>query len=465
MSIGLVLGGGAPNLTLMSGALLALEMAGLEFKVISTTGAGLLAGLLYASPKKTDPGEDISTTRRKALSATQHLGINDFIYKYFPINYKVFQKPGPMAKMLSPAFNSMFLSPLPNETPSQSLMRDMMAFNAAMLMPSNLSFFSKGLCQAPPWMADIVDFENIVPNLGDTKFRIGAYCVDDQKDVSFDREEITVEHCKAALAMPMIYEPYKLVDPASGKAKTYLEGSAFNPLEINPDDVMYESDVDTIIFFDILGYPDLLDEPRNLLDAWVQSIIAPLIRLSELSVSQFKDKRDMHARDRLTSDLARLATGTDPADVQDNIARIAKNRDLLELVDLLGSAEAGIGAFNERAKAYTDANDVPGLKDLVDLAIDDYGAFARKREAFLKNREVDAGAPSPLAGTHSCRSELLRMPFGKHIPADQWPQILDWSNSNLTTLFRIGYETGLAFLEAHKERLESSMGKALLARL
>src|SRR5262249_50016108 len=51
MTIALVLGGGAPNLTLMAGAVAALDDAGVEFDVVSTSGAGMLIGLLYAAPK------------------------------------------------------------------------------------------------------------------------------------------------------------------------------------------------------------------------------------------------------------------------------------------------------------------------------------------------------------------------------------------------------------------------------
>ena len=54
MAIGLVLGGGAPNLTLMTGALFALDEAGVKFKVITTTGlAGKSLSFLTTPQKKT----------------------------------------------------------------------------------------------------------------------------------------------------------------------------------------------------------------------------------------------------------------------------------------------------------------------------------------------------------------------------------------------------------------------------
>ena len=47
----LVLGGGAPNFTLMSGALLALHRAAIKFDLIYMAGAGGVVGLVYLAPK------------------------------------------------------------------------------------------------------------------------------------------------------------------------------------------------------------------------------------------------------------------------------------------------------------------------------------------------------------------------------------------------------------------------------
>jgi|GEM_PF-1088814 len=462
MPIGLVLGGGAPNLPLMSGALLALDEAGLEFKVISTTGAGMLAGLLYASPQKAAPEDDLAVTRREALKATRLMGIDDLIYHFLPINYKIFQKPGPIAEALAPSFNA-FLNAFPRERWDQRLVGDWMALVAATLMPSNLSPRSKGLCQAPSWIEAMVDFSGLVRNLGDTRFRLGAYSVEDRDEVTFHRDEITIDHCKAALAMPFIYEPYRLADPKTGEEKTYLEGSAFDPLKLDPGDVMVEEDIDTIIFFDILGHRQLIDEPRDLTDAWVQSIIAPLTRLAENSLAAFKSKRELHARKRFLKEMDQAAdlAGTDPEAFKKQRDQIRKDQELYELVDLLGSADVDLAAFDNRAQAYLDKNNDPELAGFVDLALTDYRAFVLKREAFLKAREEALGCQSLCTKTHSSRSELLRMPFRRHIPEEHWPNVLDWSHSNMSTLFDIGYETGRTFVANHRERLESSMGKTL----
>src|SRR5579864_9315340 len=89
MTNALILGGGAPNATLMAGALVALLEKQVHFEVISTAGAGALVGLLATVPK--------GRSGLEALRDMPNFGVADPISSVFPINYKVFQKPGIMA--------------------------------------------------------------------------------------------------------------------------------------------------------------------------------------------------------------------------------------------------------------------------------------------------------------------------------------------------------------------------------
>lgn len=104
---GLLLGGGAPNSTLIAGALAAFLDEGIEFDVISASGAGVLMGLLYTTPHDAAP--------RQALQSWADTGVADSIYKMIPINYKVFQKPGMHASTFRDAFqppaNNPFFKP------------------------------------------------------------------------------------------------------------------------------------------------------------------------------------------------------------------------------------------------------------------------------------------------------------------------------------------------------------------
>ncbi|MEP5760400.1 MAG: patatin-like phospholipase family protein [Litoreibacter sp.] len=332
MAIGLVLGGGAPNLPLMSGALLALDEAGVEFDVVSTTGAGMLIGLLYAAPKE--------GSRQETLKATREMGVHDAIYDVFPVNFKIFHKAGPMAEAYT-KFHQDWLAKIPRRNSAERFVSDMTQFWMSTFCPSDLSPTQNGMCQPPPWIDMVTDFDKLKDFEGE--FLMSAYCIEESEEVSFTKDEITSDHFKAALAMPLIYAPYKM------NGKTYLEGSAFDTLAFDPGGVMSRNLIDTVIYFDILGQRKLISEPKNLYDAWVHSIINPLTRIAELDT-----------------------------------------------------------------QAYEAANDELGGVD------------------------------------------VLRMPFRKHISDEQWPKVLDWSYSNMSTLFDIGYKTGQEFVRDNKDKLETS---------
>lgn len=210
---GLLLGGGAPTLTLQSGALAALHDNKVHFDAISTAGAGMLIGLLYAAPKGVSP--------REALERTKEMGVHDSIYEHFPVNFKVFHKPGALADWFR-----RYLQSLPRLTPGQDdasrLMADWMALWAATFCPSDLSMKSLGLCDHAPWIDEVVDFDKLRQFPGE--FYMNAYCITDHKMEIFTKEQITPAHFRASLAFPLIYPPFKL------NGKTYIEGSAIDTL-------------------------------------------------------------------------------------------------------------------------------------------------------------------------------------------------------------------------------------------
>ena len=61
----------------------------MHFDVISTAGAGAPSACFYLAPGGGKTAE--------ALRSTTEMGIADAIYEHFPVNYKVFQKPGAIA--------------------------------------------------------------------------------------------------------------------------------------------------------------------------------------------------------------------------------------------------------------------------------------------------------------------------------------------------------------------------------
>ena len=317
MTIALVLGGGAPNLTLMAGAVAALDDAGVKFDVVSTSGAGMLIGLLYAAPKGRD--------RAAALQNTVNMGVHDAIYRFFPVNFKVFHKPGTLAqaytkfwqiaadnrkaiegpagdfrdqwlKMLSASplfapwaeawkqFLGKFSSPDNKSGDAQRFFDDWAALMLATFCPTDLSAASQGMCQPAPFVEQAVDFSKLKEFKGD--FYMSAYCIESGKMEIFEKKEITIEQFQAALAFPLIYAPFKM------NGKTYLEGAAKDTLNfkglLEKRKGKGHPVIDTIVVLDVLGMKELIAEPRGLYDAWVKSIIVPLTAIAEDDIKLFE---------------------------------------------------------------------------------------------------------------------------------------------------------------------------------
>ena len=355
MATALLLGGGAPTLTLEAGALAALHDNEVRFDVISTAGAGMLVGLLFVAPKGTSP--------RQALENTREMGVHDTIYDAFPVNFKVFHKPGALAHRYR-----LWLHSLPRLVPGQDLgtrlFADWMSLWFATLCPSDLSMNSLGLCDHAPWIDEVVDFEQLKKFPGE--FYMNAYCLEEQRMDIFDKYEITPDHFRAALAFPFIYPPFKL------NGKTYIEGSAIDTLCFHGVLDYYARRVekkerleplDHIIIFDVLSSQNIIREPRTLYEAWVQSIMVPLVEIAKDDVELFKYRHKDKWADR----------------------------------------------------------------------------WGKDGEEFLLQVQFD-------------------------IPEDHWPYVLDWSYSNLSKLYDIGYEAGLKFYEEHGHKLKRAAGPVAQAQ-
>lgn len=333
MALGLVLSGGAPVLTFMAGALVALDERDVKFDVISASGAGMVVGLLYASPAG-GPGR-----RRQALKDTVEMGVADEIYDRFPVNFKVFHKPGLLADFYRQWLKS--FTPLRFADPRmQRYVTDWSMLMFATFCPSSLDPNSLGLCAHAPWIEDVVDFEKLPDFDGD--FFINAYNLTVNEMEIFRKEQITPDHFRAALAFPFIYPPYEL------NGNFYIEGSAIDPMNFEGllDHLQNhrEEDQHAVLVSDMMGAKKLMmRKPKNLYDAWVQSIMVPLAEIS---------------------------------------------KDDLEV-------------FQRRYK--------PDNLDLVHISLKD------------------------------------------HVPENHWPYVLDWSYSNLASLYEFGYRAGAACYDANPE--------------
>ena len=316
---------------------------GVTFDVVSTSGAGSLAGLLWLAPKAAPP--------RAALQSVTSMSIADKIYEVLPVNFKVFNKPGPLADLWRHAFadNPFFRMDVEKyETnPTYALGMDWMNLVGAMMTPSGLTSDSWGLCAPAPFIEAIVDFDKLADI--SPHFYLNAYNVTQETIVNFRKDEITPDHFRASLAFPFIYGPYKMGE------EYFYEGAVVDCLNFK-DLVEMHTGLETIVVFDVLGSDKLIRTPRNLYDSWVLSMIVPLVKTAE---------------------------------------------DNLEL-------------------------------------------FALKHNHGYRR---DQGA----------KADLLRVDF--NIPDADLDKVLDWSTSNATRLFRIGYESGLAFVEANGAALARRQGQ------
>jgi NTE family protein len=268
MAVGLVLSGGAPVLTFMAGALVALDERDVKFDVISTSGAGMLVGLLYAAPAGG------AGKRREALKNTVSMGVSDEIYDRFPVKFKVFYKPGLLADVYRQWLR--LFTPLRFADPRvQRYVTDWWTLAFATLSPSSLDPSSLGLCAHAPWVEEVVDFERLKDFDGD--FFINAYNLTLNEMEIFPKEKITADHFRAALAFPFIYPPYEL------NGNFYIEGSAIDPMNFEgllQHTRLRDQEQHAVLVFDMMGAKKLMmRKPRDLYDAWVQSIMVPLAEI------------------------------------------------------------------------------------------------------------------------------------------------------------------------------------------
>jgi NTE family protein len=273
--IALIISGGAPNATLLAGALEAFHELGVKVDVISSAGAGALLGLMYIAPKN---GDVVSTLR-----GLKEMGVADFIYRAFPVNFKVFHKPGPMADAYRSALSANPLLQMMQQWPASDAWAQTLKDGASLVFasatPSNLSSDSLGLCAHVPFAEQIIDF-NALKNSG-PDFWLNAYNLSQHKMENWSRQQIDLPHLQAALSFPYLYPPSEI------NGDFYIEGAAIDCLNFKDLRKNYP-ELEEIIVFDLLGAEKLLRKPKDLYDAWVMSIITPLVEIARDDIKIFE---------------------------------------------------------------------------------------------------------------------------------------------------------------------------------
>jgi len=286
----LVLSGGAPNGALIAGALAAIYDKGKTFSTLYTSGAGALMGMIFKAPKPPLEAPD-------ALRQLLNLGVEDSIYRAFPVGYKTFFKAGPFTKLwLTMAQAAKLPLPDPNNAARRTY-NDLVDFWFALTCPTSLTYLSKGLCAHPPFLDNFIDFGLLNNRSTPGQFFMNAYCIETAAMEEFNRatETLNKDHFNAALSYPFIYPPQKI-----GK-KHYFEGGCVDPLNLTSlADHLKKGEIAarTVVIMDILGplKKMLVRVPKNLWDAYGISIMLPVVALAEKNEALFDERlRDINA--------------------------------------------------------------------------------------------------------------------------------------------------------------------------
>lgn len=302
----LLLGGGAPNMALMAGTVCAFYERGVEFDVVSASGAGAVVALLWLAPKAMPADE--------ALRNIVNLSVSDAIYRGFPVNYKIFNKPGMVAD-----WYRHWLAAMPaaaqvldqsRQSPAQRLFSDWLELMWACFCPTDINPQSQGLCAPLPFIDGIIDFGQ-VPSIR-PYFYVNAYNIDQEMMEDFPKEVITADHIRAALAFPLIYGPFKLGE------HRYYEGAVVDCLNYK-DLVEKHTGLETIVVLDVLGAPSLIRPPRDLYDSWVLSMIIPLVSTAQDDTELFALKHNggWHRSQGARCDLLKVSYDIAPEDLKE----------------------------------------------------------------------------------------------------------------------------------------------------
>jgi NTE family protein len=294
-----VLSGGAPNGAMVAAALSALYKHGKTFNTIFSSGGGALMGMLYAAPKLPFLDKDDSVPTDASVVALRHTlaaGISDAIYRWVPIGYKTFLKSGPLTEWWMLAAQG-FKLPAPELGKGGAAGRSLRLYNdlvdlwAAATCPTDVTPFSRGICEPFPFLKSFVDFDRLNDKRRGLKFYMNTYCIETSSMEEFGPGEITEDHFDAALSYPFIYQPTQIVDE-NGVTRHYFEGGCADPLNLEAlaDQIEAGTIVTrTVVIIDVLASIEaaLVRVPQSLWDAFGISIMMPVVSLARKSQTIF----------------------------------------------------------------------------------------------------------------------------------------------------------------------------------
>ena len=266
--IGIVLGGWAPAMTLMSGAMLGFMEKGVEFEVISTTGVGALIGLLSLAPNHGTP--------KQVLEEVPNMFVSDLLYSVLPVNFKVFHKFGPFARPMHDLRNripKITVDPKAS-SPLSRLLNDWVDMVFCAMTPSTFELKSQGLMSPSPEIEDLVDFNKL--RGVKTKFYANAFNLDQRMLNIFDNTSINADTYHATEAMPVLFAPQRM---ANGELCT--TGATHDPTGLQTIWLKHKNDLDMVVMLDPMSRA-ICREPVNIHDAFQLMLMNPVIALQGL---------------------------------------------------------------------------------------------------------------------------------------------------------------------------------------
>ncbi len=280
---GIVLGGWAPAMTLMSGAMLGFMAKGVKFDVISTTGVGALIGLLSLVPKNGSP--------KQALEDLPNMFVSDLLYSVLPVNFKVFHKFGPFSKPMHDLRNripKIKLDPKAS-SPVGRLLNDWVDLAFCAMTPSTFELKSKGMISPNPEIDDLVDFSKLRSE--EAKFYVSSFNLDKRVLEIFDNASATADAYHATEAMPVLFAPHRM---PSGDLHT--TGATHDPTGLQAIWLKQKQDLETVVMLDPMSRA-IWRPPANIHDSFQLMLMNPIIALQVL-ISAFYAWTD-HASEQL----------------------------------------------------------------------------------------------------------------------------------------------------------------------
>jgi len=176
------------------------------------------------------------------------------------------------------------------------LYNDLVELWFSALAPSTLTPASKGMAAPLPFLEELVDFSELRKFGG--HLCVNAYNITEDAKLTkeerqdrtarnakvmkiFDQSQIDGPHVRAAFSMPFIYPPAQI------DGDDYSEGADHQP--INFHTLLDPATKDTVVVLDVLAEleDELVRTPRDLWDAYVISIMTPVVALAHQEIDDF----------------------------------------------------------------------------------------------------------------------------------------------------------------------------------